>query len=39
MHKKGAKFALVIELAKLNFSYITLHTKIAKVGPGLDEIS
>ena len=38
MHKKGLQFALVVELARLNFTYITVHTKIAKAGPGFDEI-
>jgi hypothetical protein len=34
MHKKGLKFALVVELAKLNFVYITV-LKQPKVGLGL----
>ena len=33
MHKKSIKFALVVELAKQNFTYIK-----AKAGPGFDEI-
>ena len=41
MHKKkGLKFALVVELAKLNYTYITeftVHTKIAKAVPGTIE--
>ena len=37
--KKGLKFAPVVELAKLNFTYITDHsTKIAKAGPEFIEI-
>jgi hypothetical protein len=33
------KIALVVELAKLNFTYITSHnsTKIAKAGPGFND--
>ena len=39
MHKKGLNFALVVELAKLNFTYINTYTsKIAKAWPGFDEI-
>ena len=34
MHKKGLKFAPVIELGKLNFTYIT---KRAKARPGFDD--
>ena len=34
---KGLKFALVVELAKLICTYITVHTKIAKAGPGFDD--
>ena len=30
MHKKGLKFAPVVELGKLKFTYIT----VAKAGPG-----
>ena len=44
MHKKGPKFAPVVELAKLNFTYITIfitisnhNTKIAKDRPGFDD--
>ena len=37
MHKKGVKFACVEELAKLNFTYITLHTKIDKAGSWFDD--
>jgi hypothetical protein len=36
MHKKSLNFALVVELAKLNFTYTTV--KIEKAGPGFDEI-
>ena len=36
-HKKGLKLALVVELEKLNFTYIS--TKIAKAGPGFDDWS
>ena len=32
MHKKGLKFATVVELAKLNSTYIT-----AKAWPGFDD--
>ena len=32
MHKKGLKFAPLVELAKLNF------TKMAKAGPGFDDL-
>ena len=37
--KKGLKFAPVLELAKLNFTYITVCTKIAKAKarPGFDD--
>ena len=35
MHKKGLKFAPVVELAKLNLTYDS--TKIAKSGPGFDD--
>ena len=35
MHKKGLKFAPVLQLAKLNFTYIT--TKITKARPGFDD--
>ena len=38
MHKKGLKFATVVELAKLKFTYFTVCGKIAKAGPGWDEI-
>jgi hypothetical protein len=37
MHKKGLKVALVVKLAKLNFTYITILKK-AKAWPGFDEI-
>ena len=37
MHKKGLKFALVVELVKLNFTYMYHSTKIAKAGPGFDD--
>ena len=37
MHKKGLKFTPVVELAKLNFTYITVCTKIAKAEPGFDD--
>ena len=34
MHKKGLKVASVLELAKLDFTYITVHTKTR---PGFDD--
>ncbi len=34
MHKKEFKFAFVVELAKLNFTYITV-LKLPKLGLGL----
>jgi hypothetical protein len=37
MHKKGLRFAPVVELAKLNFTYIYHSTKIAKARPGFDD--
>ena len=37
MHQKGLEFEPVIELAKLNFTYITVHTKIPKAGHGFDD--
>ena len=37
MHKKGLKFALVVELSKLNFTYTYHSTKIAKARPGFDD--
>ena len=36
MYKKRLKFAPVVELAKLNFTYITV-LKVAKAGPGFDD--
>ena len=33
MHKKDLKIALVVELAQLKFTHITVHTKIAKARP------
>ena len=36
MYKKGLKFAPVLELAKLNFTYMCHSTKIAKARPGFD---
>ena len=36
MHKKGLKFAPVVELAKLNFAY-NHSTKIAKARPGFND--
>ena len=33
MHKKGIKFAPVVELAKANFTYIT----VLKARPGFDD--
>ena len=38
MHKKGLKFALVVELTKLNFTYITV-LKLAKAGSGFSDRS
>ena len=38
MHKKGLKFAPVLELAMLNFTYITVCNKIAKARPGFDDM-
>ena len=38
MHKKGLEFAPVVELMKLNFTYSTVHTKIAKAWPGFEAI-
>ena len=35
--KKGLKFAPVVELAKLNFTCITVCTEIAKAGPGFHD--
>ena len=37
MHKKGLKFAPVVELAKLFFAYTYHSTKIAKARPGFDD--
>ena len=37
MHKIPLKFAPVVELAKLRFTY-NHSTEIAKAGPGFDEI-
>ena len=37
MHKKGLKFAPVVKLAKLNFTYLYHSTKIAKARPGFDD--
>ena len=37
MHKKGLKFAPVVELAKLNFTYMYHSTKIAKARPGFED--
>ena len=36
MHKKGLKFAPVVKLAKLNFTYTYHRNKIAKARPGFD---
>ena len=36
MHKKGLKFATVVELAKVKFTYMYHSSKIAKAGPGYD---
>ena len=36
MHKKGLKFAPVVDLANLKFTY-NHSTKIAKAGPGFDD--
>ena len=38
MHKKYLKFALFVELAQLKFTYITVHTKIAKARPWYAEL-
>ena len=37
MHKKGLKFAAVVELAKLNFTYMYHSNIIAKARPGFDD--
>ena len=37
MHKKGLKFAPVLELVKLNFTYITVLKYVAKARPGFDD--
>ena len=38
MHKKGIKFAHVVELVKLNFTYNLYHRgKVTKAGPGYDD--
>ena len=37
MLKKGLQFALVVELTKLNFTYMYHSTEIAKAGSGFDD--
>ena len=37
MHKKGLKFATVVELVKLNFTYTYHSTKIVKARPGFED--
>ena len=37
MHKKDLKFAPVVELAKLKFTYVYHSSKIAKAWPGSDD--
>ena len=37
MHKKGLKFALIVELCSKAKFYLHHSTKIAKAGPGFDD--